>query len=328
MNLSKSGGSLSFGPRGAKFTMGSRGGRATVGIPGTGLFYSVPVKARGRGTRRSTQSGAYQPSPESRLNLGFFQRLVTPPEERAFVDGCREYVLGEPDRALEHLEKALHLADAAFLAGYLALGQGKLEKAENYLKRALRMRDSLDVLFAKYGLAMSTRLSITDEITALVQPDERGVLLGLVEIYQHQGRWREALEALEQLLRLVPDDVVVKLSLAEILLQEKPHDKRACQRVVQLAEGVENESPVHSALLLYKAKALRALGLNEAARDLLTATLRRKKDRPAELMRALRYERALVYEALGQAKRARSEFEKLYAEAPGYEDVAQRLGLE
>ena len=38
LNLRKWGGSLSFGPRGAKFTVGSRGRRATVGIPGTGLF--------------------------------------------------------------------------------------------------------------------------------------------------------------------------------------------------------------------------------------------------------------------------------------------------
>jgi predicted Zn-dependent protease len=43
--------------------------------------------------------------------------------------------------------------------------------------------------------------------------------------------------------------------------------------------------------------------------------------------RALRYERALVYEDLSQRRRARSELEKLYAEAPDYEDVALRLGI-
>ncbi|MDI7252965.1 MAG: DUF4236 domain-containing protein, partial [Actinomycetota bacterium] len=43
LNLSKSGGSLSFGPRGAKFTIGTRGKRATVGIPGTGLFYTTTL---------------------------------------------------------------------------------------------------------------------------------------------------------------------------------------------------------------------------------------------------------------------------------------------
>jgi len=42
-------------------------------------------------------------------------------------------------------------------------------------------------------------------------------------------------------------------------------------------------------------------------------------------MRALRYERALVYEALGQAQRARADYERLYAEDTGYRDVARRL---
>ncbi|GAB4335853.1 MAG: hypothetical protein Kow0089_05790 [Desulfobulbaceae bacterium] len=55
--------------------------------------------------------------------------------------------------------------------------------------------------------------------------------------------------------------------------------------------------------------------------------MRRKKGRSEELFWALRYERALVYEKLGQRRRARSELEKLYAEDPDYEDVAARLGL-
>ena len=58
-----------------------------------------------------------------------------------------------------------------------------------------------------------------------------------------------------------------------------------------------------------------------------SAALRRKRDRFPELLRTLRYERALVYDDLGQSKRARSEFEKLYAEKPDYEGVASRLGL-
>jgi tetratricopeptide (TPR) repeat protein len=85
--------------------------------------------------------------------------------------------------------------------------------------------------------------------------------------------------------------------------------------------------PVHAALMLYKARALRQLGLPTAARDTLSAALRRKKDRPDELLRALRYERALVYEDLGRLRQSRSELEKLYAEDPDYEDVATRLGL-
>jgi len=120
---------------------------------------------------------------------------------------------------------------------------------------------------------------------------------------------------------------VVKLSLAELLLDARPGDKNVCRKIVRLAEGIVNETPVHTALLLYKARALRGLGLLDAARETLMGALRRRKGRSEELLRALRYERALVYEELGQRRRARSELEKLYAEDPDYEDVAARLGL-
>ena len=40
LNLSKSGPSISAGPRGAKVTLGRRGLRTTAGLPGTGISYS------------------------------------------------------------------------------------------------------------------------------------------------------------------------------------------------------------------------------------------------------------------------------------------------
>jgi tetratricopeptide (TPR) repeat protein len=94
-----------------------------------------------------------------------------------------------------------------------------------------------------------------------------------------------------------------------------------------MTAAVDNESAVHAALLYYKARALRLLGLDVAARDALTAALRRSKDRPDELLLALRYERADVYEALGRRAQARKDLERIYAADPGYEDVAARLGV-
>ncbi len=330
LNFSKSGGSLSFGPRGAKFTIGPRGKRATLGVPGTGLFYTTMLPSGRSGTRRSassSQPAAPKVRPEDRLTLGFFKRLIIPDEEEALVDGCRELVLGNDEKALEHLKKVVHLADGAYLAGFLALKKERLEEAANYLATAAEKHHRLGRYFAKYGISATMSLPITDEVTAHVGPDLRGVLLGLVEVYQLQERWDAAIECLQRLRRLEPDDVVVKLSLAELLMDAYPNDRETCRKVIRLAEGIENETPVHATLLLYKARALYGLGLYEAARDVLTQTLRRKKDRSDELLLALRYERVRVYEELGQRKRARSELEKLYAESPDYEDVALRLGI-
>ncbi len=329
LNLSKSGGSLSFGPRGAKFTVGSRGKRATVGIPGTGLFYTSTLPSDKSSGHKSPPKKISQPvvRSEDRLTMGFFKRLITPADEEALVDGCRELVLENEKMALNHLKNAVHLADGAYLAGFLALKKERFEEASEYLSTAAKRSKELCRYFNKYGISATMSLPITEEVSVHVGPNIRGVLLGLVEIYQRQTRWEDAIECLNRLRRMEPEDVVIKLSLAEILMESKSGEPHVNKRIIQLAEGVENESEVHAALLFYKAKALRNLKLFVAARDVLTKALRRKKDRSTELLHAFRYERALVYEDLGQQKRSRNELEKLYAEAPGYEDVAAKLGL-
>lgn len=166
VNLSKSGGSLSFGPGGAKFTIGPRGKRATVGIPGTGLFYTTTVPSgRSSGRRSASYSAPAVPTvrPEDRLTLGFFKRLITPDDEEALVDGCRELVLGNEDKALQHLEQATHLADGAYLAGFLALKKERLEEAANYLATAAEKHSRLGRYFSKYGISATMSLPITDE---------------------------------------------------------------------------------------------------------------------------------------------------------------------
>ena len=326
LNFSKSGISPSFGVRGARITLGRGGIRKTVGIPGTGLFYT---EISGTGIRRGRrrQQAETPPPPQHRLDLGFFERLLTPKDERAFVDGCKEYVAGRASQALVHLRQALHLADGAFLAGFLALEAGRFGEAATYLKQAAARRASLGRHFAKHDLDVQLSLRITEEVIAHITPCRRGTLLGLVEAYQRQGKVKEALECLKRLRRDMPDDVVVNLSMAELIYEAAPNDKRLARQIVTLAGDVKNESSVHAALMLYKARALRTLGLNTAAREVLTAALRKKRGRSEELLRALRYERACLYEDLGQHLRARSEFEKLYAEAPDYEDVTARLGI-
>jgi len=329
LNLSKSGGSLSFGPRGAKFTVGSRGKRATVGIPGTGLFYTSTLPSDKSFSTKNSQIIDTQPvvRPEDRLTMGFFKRLITRDDEEALVDGCRELVLGNENKALSHLKKAVHLADGAYLAGFLALKKSQFDEASEFLSMAAEHSKTLNRYFDKYGISATMSLPITEEVSVHVSPNIRGVLLGLVEIYQRQERWEDAIECLNRLRGMEPEDIVIKLSLAEILMESKSGDTNINKKVIKLAEGVENDSEVHAGLLLYKAKALRNLTLFAASRDVLTKALRRKKGRSDELVRALRYERALVYEDLGQRKRYRNELEKLYAQAPDYEDVAIKLGL-
>ncbi|MFQ5450430.1 MAG: DUF4236 domain-containing protein [Nitrospinaceae bacterium] len=327
MNLSKSGGSLSFGPRGAKFTVGSRGKRGTLGLPGTGLFYTTHFPDSSGRSRSRARSRAPAVPPEDRLKLGFFRRLVTPDDEKSLVDGCRELARGNEELAYGHLQKSVHLADGAFLAGFLALKKWQLDRASRFLETALAKKNRLGRYFDKYGISAVMTVPVTGEVTAHVEPGVRGTLLGLVEVYQGRKQWALALNALRRLRRLGPDDPVALLSLTELLLEARPGDRKTLREIVRMTGDLVNESAVHGALLLYRARALRGLDLKEGAKTTLTAALRRKKDRPGNLLSALHHERAELYEEMGQPRRARLEWERLYAQDPDYEDAAQKLGL-
>lgn len=317
LNISKTSGSLSFGPRGAKFTIGPHGKRTTIGATGTGLFY----------TKVHSKKKSAKPTQSDPLDLGFLQKITTSEEEKHLVNALKELGRNNENEALKLLKQATSIVDAAYLAAIISLNNNMLDNAEKYFLLAEQNHQQLGNHFDKYGVDAIMTLQITDEVSTKIAPSLRGILLGLVETYQSRQAWQEAIRCLKTLRKLDPDDIVAKLSLAELLLDAQPNNNKTSQTIVELAQGVENDTEVHTALLLYKGKALRQLGLTTAARDTLTTALRRKKGRSDELLRYLRYERAAVYDDLGQKSRGRTELEKLYAETPNFEDVAEKLGL-
>lgn len=311
-------------------TLGSRGVRRTLGLPGTGFYYTEHSSwnsSSGRALSNGSRGGQGYASTEDRLTLGFFKRLITPKDERAFVDGLKAFVQGRENCALEQFTSSLNLADSAFMAGFLALKKLRFQEAVEALQQANRRHGSLGSLFAKYGVHVELVLPISRELQAHIGPRRRGLLLGMAEAYQAMDEHLLAAEALMELRDMLPEDVVVKASLAELLLDARPDDPKTHHEIVRMAGNVSNDSPAHGALMLYKAKALRAQGLHTAARDTLTAALRRTKERSKDLLLALRFERALVYAEMNQHQRSRTELEKVYAQNPEYEDVGQRLGV-
>ncbi|MCC5988321.1 MAG: DUF4236 domain-containing protein [Pararhodobacter sp.] len=323
LNLSKSTASLSLGPRGAKYTISPRGNRATAGLPGTGLFYTVHDRQR---AGRGDAAPAPKVPQRDRLKLGFFQRLMTPAQEKRFIDGIRALNDGDQDAAVAALEDAGDLPDAAWMAGMIRLRREELDRATAHFQHALDRIGDLGTLFEKYEIAAQASLPVTSDIFAHVFPRERGTLLALVEIAQLQGHHGDAMAHVERLLEIDPSDPVVLLSFAELAL-DTPEDRALMDRVVRATVHVENETPVDTAILLYRGKALAALDLPDAAIDVFTLANRRRKDRPEALLHQIRYDRAVLYHDTGQRARARRELERLYAADPEFEDVVERLGV-
>jgi len=195
-----------------------------------------------------------------------------------------------------------------------------------WVEAALGGLDRLGGLFEKYGIAAQVTFPVTPEVDAHARPCERGTLLALVEIAQFEGDRTAAMRHIERLLSIELADPVVLLSFAELTL-EGDADRAQLERIVALTAGIANETPVETALLLYRGRALARLGLADAALDVFTLALRRRKDRADTLLRQLRYERAVLYDQVGRKAQARRELERVYAEDPGFEDVRERLGL-
>jgi tetratricopeptide (TPR) repeat protein len=323
LNLSKSTASLSLGPRGAKYTISPRGNRATAGLPGTGLFYTVHDRQRaGRG---GAAPAPFVPQ-HGRLRLGFFQRLMTPAEEKRFIDGIRALNDGDQDAAVAALEEAGDLPDAAWMAGMIRMRREEFKRARAHFEHALANLGDSGALFAKYEIAAQASLPITSDIFAHVFPRERGTRLALVEIAQLEGRQTDAMGHIERLMKIDASDPVVLLSFAEQAL-DTPDDRALIDRVVRATVHVENATPVDTAILLYRGRAFAALGMPDAAIDVFTMANRRRKDRPATLLHQIRYDRAVLYDQLGRTAQARREFERIYAENMDFEDVRSKLNM-
>lgn len=320
LNLSKSSASLSIGPRGAKYTIGPRGQRFTAGIPGSGLFYSVHVPHRTGGVA-APATGTVR----DRLDPGFFRRLVMSSSERLFLDGLRAVHDGQEDAALVALEQTLEVADARWLSGVLRLKRGDLAMARTHLESALRQPWRLGTRIAELNLSLTVSFPVAPWVVAHARPGEAGTLLALVEAAQSSDRVDDAMRHLERLLAVAGTDPVAKVSFAELVLDRPDADRALLERVVVLTADADNATAVHAAMLLYRGRALARLGLPAAAQNAFNLALRRKADRPADLLHQIRYERARLYEERGRRALARGEFERLFADAPDFADVRQRL---
>ena len=315
LNLSPSGASLSVGVPGAWLTFGPYGPSVSVGIPGTGIYYRQYLKPRKSSRRRL----------RSHKKPGWLERLLLPEAEEKFLDALRALQEGNEEEALRYLQHVDH-PDGWFLRSLLQLKRGRVEEAAEDILRVVPRMAELGQWFTRHGIQLQVELPITEELEAVVVPGPIAGYLLLIEILQAVGRYEEARQWAEKLYAQLPHDPVVRLSLIELLVDTA--DEAPWRRILELTEDIEEpETPVHTALLYYRGKALRHLGYPEAAYQVLTRALRRRKGRSPELLRHIRYERALALEALGQRARARREFERIYAEDTDFLDVAHRLGL-
>jgi tetratricopeptide (TPR) repeat protein len=249
---------------------------------------------------------------------GFF----APGYEKELAKGLAAYQAGRIDEAEEHfLEAAPKEAGAAiFAAAILAQKEGREFEASQLLEDVVQSDDEFPTeLMEKYLANAHLEIDITPNVTAKVPVDGLAATLLLVELYQTERRVREAIALLEEVEELAGEPVLT-LSLCELYASRQLWDN-----IIERAKHTESEDDVTLETLIFYGQAMQEKGIHEAAITVFTKALRRKKDRNPMLLNEARYWRAISYQEQGKNQRANTEFQKLYAEAPDFRDVAERL---
>jgi tetratricopeptide (TPR) repeat protein len=341
LNVGKRGISTSVGVRGFHETVHISGARRmSIGIPGTGLSYitqtSRPSRARpAAGRRPALRSVVLSQSPtEPGPSLDPAAVLASPglfasAAEKHYHAGLIAYLRGHQAAALPLFEQTCaedpRIASAQLLAGLSALHEGDQNRAIGHLEAVVQAPVALpDALAARYLPADRVQTSIAVKITPLVQAavplNRAGAVLLLAELYQATDRLEDAVGIVQQLHAAEPDDPVVRLSLADLFVAEGDFEG-----VVEVATPATNADDVSLATIYLRAKALLELDHRIAAFETYRLALARTTGRSLELLKAIRYDRALAYEQTGQSATARADLERLFALDPAYLDVKARL---
>lgn len=319
LNMSKSGPSLSFGPRGFRHTIGRRGRRTTVGLPGSGLHYSVQ---HGKGAARD--QSVDDSAPESPTPHSVNPNAAPDTLDRDFLRAVVAYQSGQRAEALGMLATLQEVADACWLAGVIELCDANWLAAVDHLNAALKNHADLGLLCDRNSVSIEIAYPITAEVTAHIGPDPRSTRLALVEAYQGAGNLRAALKRLKAMNRKTPGDLVVALSLAEIAIELEDGRRTAMPDLIAILDRADATDDLGWARDVMRARAqMRSGAPVDAAVSYAQAMA---DDHISDEMHKLAwYERALAFDAAGDATRCRQELAGLYAHDKSFADVKDRL---
>jgi tetratricopeptide (TPR) repeat protein len=138
----------------------------------------------------------------------------------------------------------------------------------------------------------------------------------LAQCYAALGRRPEAILLLEQILAAQWNPYTA-LFLCSLYVRDERWSE-----VIRLSDGLANESDVLIRLLLYRGRALEALGDSEPAIRVYGECLRYKRERTVDLLAEARYRRAKLNLAAGRKAAARKDIDILYAADSGWAEVA------
>lgn len=312
LNLSNRSVGVSAGlPGGVRVGLNSRGAAAvSIGLPGTGARFRA--RTRGRRARARTRPGL-------RFGRCLFASHAPIPGTRAFARGLLALANGNRAKAFHYLVQAGERGGRADAACLLAAScapepQHALALLERVEARKLPGRRLL-----RYWNDPTLYVGVTPAVVTAAPINPTFHALLLAHNLRALGHIQAAIDALEGTGGTHAVTPARTLALASLYAATERFDP-----LVALTDETRNFDDVTAEILVLRARALSARGDHGSALAALREALRYQR-RGIAVILAARYERACVYEVMGQDDKARKEFETVHALDSDYRDVAQRI---
>lgn len=309
-SISKTGLGLSLGIPGARASINTQGDiYASAGIPGTGLYGVERTSIRSkRGRRKEFENRNYAqnlPTP------GLFEPRRKKALYRAMHAGTRVELerIGKKFPEIQYvcdalvfpkllMERDLELKFLVDLASKLWIRKSELEK---------------EPLFFEFARTFEVTLRAAPGVSFQIEYGIEAMGLAYVELLQLEGKFDSALAVAESL----PANQATALAVCESEVQlERWKD------VLETTEEVENVDDATALLLIYRAVALRELGLFDAAIESLKRA-RSSRSRHDDVLNKALLERAICYQKLGKKSQALRDLERIIATDSDFPGVSE-----
>ena len=302
LNISKSGPSLSFGPRGLHYTVGRHRRRFTAGIPGTGVYYTAYSRSHARQASRAAGGG----SGSGVAGSGAAGGGVTP---RPVAAGGGEPWL--PTTKIIWGVLLIWLPPVGLILLILGLVQRKepLWMARTLVRRARKNPAQAEALLQQ---------------AAQLLPNNTEVLGPMAEYYFAKQDFADASRCFEAYLELAPQDWLAQAHCAQSYLHTKEYDA-AITHLVELRQNAPLAADSHASISAHLALAYLHKGDVQQGLEIAKAEALRQRvlgDGGQECL----FVRAASQYLAGHHAQGIADLDRLYAMNPAYQGLSEAKG--
>jgi tetratricopeptide (TPR) repeat protein len=268
----------------------------------------------------------HEPVELSSLGGTFLKKFKRSQADRSFISACYDLLYGETERASGKLDKTLatdpQYSDAYYLKGLLYIQKENFEKAEENFSRCRLLPMGLGSRLTRFMPSLKSSIILTENLTFSFYPDVVGLNL-LLAISQRNGKKLSlAIQTLEQILAVMPDNAELLMFLAMFY-----HEAGWSNKIVERFKDIIPDNDLGVIITQFL-----IMAWIERKNYTLAEGVLQKALETAEIDPYLRADiRMLLGEALSKAGKnaeGSAQVNKVKKKYPEYRNIVSRMGLD